>query len=131
MDKVEAALAVQLSENLKELRQSRGYTQAELAERASISPHYVALIETARKLPTLKTVAAFGRALGVSLGRLLEKPAPSTNAWSEQVSQLAESIPDEIRPLVHDFLRAAASHRPHVASPPTKPRRGSNKKPRR
>ena len=40
-----------LARNLKENRRKQGLTQEELAEKASVSTHYIAMIETCKKYP--------------------------------------------------------------------------------
>jgi transcriptional regulator with XRE-family HTH domain len=40
-----------LAVNLKEYRRKRGMTQEELAEKAEVSTHYIAMIETCKKYP--------------------------------------------------------------------------------
>jgi transcriptional regulator with XRE-family HTH domain len=40
-----------LAVNLKEYRRKLGMTQEELAEKASVSTHYIAMIETCKKYP--------------------------------------------------------------------------------
>jgi len=73
MDSDEQKLATLLGANLKSRRQARGWTQAALAERAELSPHYIALLETAKKLPTLKALATLANALGITTGDLLKE----------------------------------------------------------
>ncbi len=58
-----AKLAMLLGTNLKARRQARGWTQAALAERVELSPHYIALLEAAKKLPTLETLATLAEAV--------------------------------------------------------------------
>ena len=40
-----------LAANLKEFRRKKGMTQEELAEKANVSTHYIAMIETRKKYP--------------------------------------------------------------------------------
>ena len=40
-----------LAANLKEYRRKSGMTQEELAEKANVSTHYIAMIETCKKYP--------------------------------------------------------------------------------
>jgi transcriptional regulator with XRE-family HTH domain len=119
MDEDERKLAAALSAQLRATRQRRGWTQAVLAERSGVTTHYVALLETARKLPTLKTLSLLAQALGVSPGKLLDgNSAPTT--WATEVSQIAATIPEPNRLLVRDLLTAAAKSRPE--NPAVKPR---------
>jgi transcriptional regulator with XRE-family HTH domain len=62
-----------LAELVKTLREARGLTQAELAEKAEISREYVALMEIgAKKNPTIVVLKKLAKALGVAVGNLLE-----------------------------------------------------------
>jgi len=47
-------------------------TQAKLAELAGVHRIYIAQIEAATKVPSLKTLEKIADALGVKVGRLLE-----------------------------------------------------------
>jgi len=112
MDEAERKLALQLGAKLRTLRQGRAWTQAVLAERAGVTTHYVALLETARKLPTLKTLGELARVLGVGPGDLLGLATPSADPWAVEVGQIAASIPEPNRLLVRDILRVAVRHDP-------------------
>jgi transcriptional regulator with XRE-family HTH domain len=57
---------------LKELREQRGLTQGELAAKARLSREYVLRLEAARQDPTLSTLEALAKALGVPVTALLE-----------------------------------------------------------
>ena len=64
-----------LGEILRELREARGLTQAQLAERAQIALSYVTLIEAAHgqhTAPPRQILDRLARALGVPVKRLQE-----------------------------------------------------------
>ncbi len=61
-----------LSTRLKQLREARNLTQAQLAERVGFSREYIARLETGRHDPTLSTLEKLAKALNVQLGKLLE-----------------------------------------------------------
>jgi transcriptional regulator with XRE-family HTH domain len=61
-----------LSRRLKQYREARGWTQAQLAERAGFSRAYVARLEIGRHDPTLSTLETLAKALRVKVTRLLE-----------------------------------------------------------
>jgi len=56
---------------LKALRDARGWTQADVAKRARVSPGYIARLETCRHDPKLSTLLKLAKALGVPLTELL------------------------------------------------------------
>ena len=57
---------------LKALREKRGMTQGELAAKAKLSREYVVRLEAARQDPTLSTLEALAKALGVPVTDLLK-----------------------------------------------------------
>lgn len=57
---------------VKALRERRGLTQEQLAEKAGISRTYLARLETARQDPTLSTLEKLAKALRVKVSALVE-----------------------------------------------------------
>jgi transcriptional regulator with XRE-family HTH domain len=57
---------------LKRLREARGMTQQELADKAGISREHLARLEGARHDPTLGLLERLAKALRVKVARLLE-----------------------------------------------------------
>jgi transcriptional regulator with XRE-family HTH domain len=57
---------------VRTLRERRGWTQEQLAEKAGISRGYLARLETARQDPKLSTLEKLARALGVRVATLLQ-----------------------------------------------------------
>jgi transcriptional regulator with XRE-family HTH domain len=57
---------------LKKLREDRGWTQEELAEKAGVSRAYLARLEIGRHDPPLSTLEKLAKALKVKVGKLLE-----------------------------------------------------------
>lgn len=65
-----------LGEVLRELREARGLTQAQLAERAQVALSYVTVIEAGHERnPSRQILQRIARALGVPAKRLLEPGA--------------------------------------------------------
>lgn len=58
--------------NVKQLRQSRGWTQEALGARAGLDRSYVAGIEAGLRNPSTKALAKLARALGATLSTLFE-----------------------------------------------------------
>jgi transcriptional regulator with XRE-family HTH domain len=67
-----------LAANLRRLRVARRLSLSELARLTGIGKATLSGIENGRANPTVETVAALARALGASLGELLEDPAAGT-----------------------------------------------------
>lgn len=59
--------AVLLGRRIKEVRQMRGFSQEELAERMDVNAKYLSSVERGRENPTLDLLARLARALEVDL----------------------------------------------------------------
>jgi transcriptional regulator with XRE-family HTH domain len=57
---------------VKRIREQRGMTQEQLAEKAGISRTYLARLETARHDPTLSMLEKIAKALRVDVAKLLK-----------------------------------------------------------
>ena len=57
---------------LKTLRERRGMTQEQLAEKSGVSRTYLARLETGRQDPTLSTLEKLAKALKVKVAKLIE-----------------------------------------------------------
>ena len=65
-----------LGEIVRELREARGLTQAQLAEKAQVALAYVTVLEAGHQSnPSRQILHRFARALGVPAKRLLEPDA--------------------------------------------------------
>ncbi|MDK2920147.1 MAG: hypothetical protein PWQ37_2880 [Candidatus Petromonas sp.] len=61
-----------LKDNLKRIRKLKNISQRELAEQISVTPAYIALIETgSRKNPSLEVLQRISQALEVNISDLL------------------------------------------------------------
>jgi len=70
MEKIKETFA----RNLRENRRNCGLTQAQLAEKAEVSTHYIALIELARNIPKVETIERLAKALNVEVYELFIAP---------------------------------------------------------
>lgn len=61
-----------MAKRLRQLRADRGWSQADLAERAGVSRVHIARIETAKMEPTLGVIVKLAKALRVKPAALLE-----------------------------------------------------------
>ena len=64
-----------LAERIKSVRHSKGWSQEQLAERASIQRSYVADLERGYRNPSVRTLVKVANALGVSVPALFEEGA--------------------------------------------------------
>ena len=62
----------QVGQRLRHLRQVRGYTQEQLAERIEISPKYLSSIERGAENPTLNLLSRLAQGLQVDLYELFQ-----------------------------------------------------------
>jgi transcriptional regulator with XRE-family HTH domain len=64
-----------LANQIKELRRTKGWSQEELAERASIQRSYLADLERGSRNPSVRTLVKIANAFRVSLKDLFEEGA--------------------------------------------------------
>jgi transcriptional regulator with XRE-family HTH domain len=67
-----APTARQMGTRLKQLREAKQWSQAALAQRARLSREYVLRLEAGQQDPSLSTMTALAKALGVPVTALLE-----------------------------------------------------------
>ena len=77
---------------VKQLRQSRRFTQEQLAERANLSYKFVGELERGRANPTLTTLASLSDALGVSLVDILGIDVAKPKLSPRQATQVREAL---------------------------------------
>ncbi len=68
-----AKLLKTFGRSVRSLRKQRGLSQEELAEACGLSRNYISDIERGVRNPGLLVLAGLARALGVSLGELIEE----------------------------------------------------------
>ena len=81
-------------------------TQAELAYAVDLTPHYIAPLETALKLPTLRSLLLIASELDTTVGELLT--TPNSERWPEQLARIVSGLPKEARPLCEKVVLALA-----------------------
>lgn len=94
-----------LSDNLKRIREERGISQTELAERCGISPSQLSKMEIGvQKNPHLETVVAIAAALGVSIEELVfGNKGPHTMKY---MLAAIEALPDDKQHTVKELISA-------------------------
>jgi transcriptional regulator with XRE-family HTH domain len=103
-----STVGARLGEQLRARREAvrPRLTQAKLAERVGLSENYLSALERGQKLPSIETLAALARALGVEPGDLLG--TSQRDPWVEQVAVVAEGVPRSLRSIALAVLRAVA-----------------------
>lgn len=115
MKETHHALAAQFAQALRSARETRGWTQAEAAERAGIAMEVYGRLERGRTLPRADTLARLAVVLHVSADALLGIAEAGSALLPEQV-RTAEA--EEAYALSRPELRRLA-RRLQVASPRT------------
>jgi len=89
--------------NLRENRRKSGLTQAQLAEKAEVSTHYVALIELARNIPKVETIERLAKALNVETYELFIVPLSP----AMEMKKIKESIIADLKDIVKESVDEA------------------------
>jgi len=85
-----------LAQNLKENRRKLGITQPELAERASLSTSYLAMIEIARKFPTADVLDRLAIALNINPNELFSVSVSPERAIEQMQQKILENLDQAI-----------------------------------
>jgi transcriptional regulator with XRE-family HTH domain len=91
------------AKNLKENRRKCGISQEQLAEKAGLSTHYIAILEIARSFPTSEVLERIAAALNVEIYELFLVP----ESPKEELEKLRRTIIDEVRQAVDDSIQKA------------------------
>jgi transcriptional regulator with XRE-family HTH domain len=109
----------QIGIRIRELRESRGLTQSEVASRAGVTPSAINSIESGRtKEPSASTVAAIARAIGVGVKEVFEEPMlPLVSALHSQgkLEELRQQARGEDTESVRVFESITAAYNGVVA----------------
>ncbi len=65
-------ICTRLGQNVRKLREAKGWSQEDYADRAGIHRTYVSDIERGRRNPTITVVERLAQPLGVTTGSLLD-----------------------------------------------------------
>ena len=65
-------ICTRLGKNVRRLREEKGWSQEDYADRADIHRTYVSDIERGRRNPTVTVVEKLAKPLGIAPGRLLD-----------------------------------------------------------
>ena len=100
-----------IGKNIREARETRGWTQEQLAEKASMHAAFLGQIERGVKKPSLKTLKQVADALGLKAGELLDEAAPPRHGRAAEADVVSDFFraykPDDLR-LFYKTLRTLA-----------------------
>lgn len=100
-----------LAEHIRVRRKAIGVTQEQLAERAGLSPNYIARLEIGSNTPSLPALVAIVRALGVQPFELLTVETGYT--WlsrAQEIAWLLESLKKDDLEYVLELLQMAVRY---------------------
>ncbi len=100
------AYLAQLGARVKRLRAQRGLSRKLLAERAQISPRYIAQLESGRANISIVLMRQLCQAMGVGLARLLDDGDGAGDDWLERMTRRLSALPADQRPRVERALDA-------------------------
>ena len=90
MDKKMRHIDFSFGTSLRNAREKRNYKREQIAERAEISPRFLAAIESGRRKPSLDVLIRLVNAIGASFDEIL---APQVNVDSEIVDRIRRLVP--------------------------------------
>jgi transcriptional regulator with XRE-family HTH domain len=97
----------------REVRRRRlalGLTLEQLAERSSLTPNYIGTVEHGQRDPSLSTILALARGLGVAPGELLGGIG-ETGPLALEAARLIEAQPPEVQEAMLELLRSMSRRR--------------------
>jgi len=89
-----------LASNLKENRRKSGMTQEELAEKAGVSTHYIAMIETCKKYPKPDMLEKLAKTLNIEPYKLFYV----TSDPSEPFEALHRKIITDMKQIINEAI---------------------------
>jgi transcriptional regulator with XRE-family HTH domain len=90
-----------LARNFKVNRQKLGLTQEQLAEKADVSTHYIAMIETCNKYPKPEMLERLAEALEVEPHRLFSV----SDTLDESLERLRQAIVTDMKQVVREAIK--------------------------
>ena len=92
-----------LAANLRENRRKLGLTQEELAEKANVSTHYIAMIETCKKYPKPVMLEHIAKTLGIEPYKLFSVISDP----NEPLERLHQKIITDMKKIVTEAVEKA------------------------
>jgi len=96
-----------LAANLKEYRRKKGMTQEELAEKADVSTHYIAMIETCKKYPKPEMLEHIAKTLEIEPHKLFSVASDP----NEPFERLHKAIVTDMRMIVTEAIEKVADEK--------------------
>lgn len=109
MSKKDGQLTERLGAILRELREEKGLTREELAERSETGLRHVAAIELGEKNPSVDTLYRLIRGIGVSSDRVFYPELSSKDPEQEAIIHLVSTCSIKQRKLILAFIKMLLS----------------------
>ena len=93
-----------LADNLRKFRQSRGWSQAKLAENTGTSTHYIGMLETKYKFPSSEMIQKLSIALCIDPTELFSKDITSEDTMKNAQKAAFQDIGEAINCFVSDYV---------------------------
>ena len=94
-----------LASNLKEIRHKMGLTQEELAEKAGVSTHYIAMIETRKKYPKPEMLEKIAKSLQIEPYKLFSVESnpnePFERLYRRVITDMKQIVNDAVEKIVN------------------------------
>lgn len=95
---------------MRSLRKSLGLTQAQVAEKAGIDSSFYGQVERGANIPSLKTLMAIARTLGVGAADILPNPSgEDRSGYRKIIERLISDLPEKnqhlVLGMVSDFVQ--------------------------
>jgi len=103
-----------LAENMKKTRRLRGLTQEQLAEKANVSSHYVAMVETRKTFPKPEMLERFAKTLGIEPHHLFtveNDPNDPNERLHKKIITEMKHIATDIKQVVKETIREECKQR--------------------
>lgn len=117
---------------VRRIRKLRGLSIEDLAERAQLSANYIGGIEMNRRDPSISTVHAIAKGLGVSIAELFQETPESLSPTALQMGRAFERIRPNLQEAISTLvvLMANGGGQPPRKAPPARggTRAGSRKR---
>ena len=119
---MEIELGKRVGKRLRELREQRGWTQAEFAELTNKAVETISNMERGKTVPGLLTLEQFAKRLGVGLEVLVRSEAPEDSPRSQHsavVAAAADRLPESELELLAGIIGLLDKQRRHRRRKPT------------
>jgi transcriptional regulator with XRE-family HTH domain len=105
-----------MTARIRALREERGWSQSDLAQRAAVSRQLVSAVESGRHVPNVSAAIAIARALGVAVENLFAEPIRSVvSVFDEDMTLTGQTAPSLRTDLRNQQTRSTASSPVSVA----------------